>query len=84
MKDREKWMQLCELASREQDPKKMIALTAEIIRLLNEKEDRLFHPVAKAEGNTMTADVGDMPTSQRTHDTLESFAPKTAGGLKSN
>jgi hypothetical protein len=28
MKDREKWMQLCEQASREQDPKKMIALTA--------------------------------------------------------
>jgi hypothetical protein len=64
MKDREKWMRLCEQASREQDPKKMIALTAEIIRLLNEKteiirllsekEHRLFHPVAKAEGNTMT------------------------------
>jgi hypothetical protein len=54
MKDREKWMRLCEQASREQDPKKMIALTAEIIRLLNEKEDRLFHPVAKAEGNPMT------------------------------
>jgi hypothetical protein len=31
MKDREKWMQLCEQASREQDPKKMIALTAEIV-----------------------------------------------------
>ncbi len=54
MKDTMKWMELCEQASREQDPKKMIALTAEIIRLLNEKEDRLFHPVAKAEGNTMT------------------------------
>ena len=50
MKDAMKWMELCEQASREQDPKKMIALTAEIIRLLNEKEDRLFHPVAKAEG----------------------------------
>jgi hypothetical protein len=54
MKDRGKWMRLCEQASREQDPKKMIALTAEIICLLNEKEDRLFHPVAKAEGNPMT------------------------------
>jgi hypothetical protein len=41
MKDTMKWMELCEQASREQDPKKMIALTAEIIRLLNEKEDRL-------------------------------------------
>jgi hypothetical protein len=54
MKDGEKWMELCEQASREQDPKKMIALTAEIVRLLNEKEDRLFHPVAKAEGNSVT------------------------------
>ena len=50
MKDREKWMRLCEQASREQDPKKMIALTAEIIRLLNEKEDRLTR-AAKAEGD---------------------------------
>ena len=52
MKDREKWMQLCEQASLEQDPKKMIALTAEIIRLLNEKEDRLFHPVATPESDS--------------------------------
>jgi hypothetical protein len=51
MKDREKWMQLCEQASREQDPKKMIALTAEIIRLLNEKEDRRFHQVTTPESD---------------------------------
>jgi hypothetical protein len=51
MKDRENWMQLCEQASREQDPEKMIELTAEIIRLLHEKEDRLFHPVATPESD---------------------------------
>jgi hypothetical protein len=50
MKNGERWMELCEQASREQDPKKMIALTAEIIRLLNEKEDRLIHGSAKPQG----------------------------------
>jgi hypothetical protein len=51
MKNGERWMELCEQASREQDPKKMIALTAEIIRLLNEKEDRLIYRSDKPEGN---------------------------------
>jgi hypothetical protein len=51
MKDAMKWMELCEQASREQDPKKMIALTAEIIRLLNER-NRLIHLPAKPEGST--------------------------------
>jgi hypothetical protein len=52
MKNGERWMELCEQASREQDPKKkMIALTAEIIRLLDEKEDRLIHRAAKPEGD---------------------------------
>jgi len=51
MKNGERWMELCEQASREQDPKKMIALTAEIIRLLNEKEDRVIHRSGKPEGN---------------------------------
>ena len=41
MKDREKWMELCEQASREQDPKKLMPLTAEIIRLLDEKKNRV-------------------------------------------
>ncbi len=34
-------MELCEQASREQDPKKLMALTAEIIRLLDEKKKRV-------------------------------------------
>ena len=35
---KEKWMELCELAARESDPNKLIALTAEIVRLLDEKK----------------------------------------------
>jgi hypothetical protein len=51
MKDREKWLELCEQASGEQNPEKLIALTAEICRLLDEKNKRvaasqpLPHPV---------------------------------------
>jgi hypothetical protein len=44
-------MELCRQASVEQDPKKQLKLTAEIIRLLNEKEDRLIHRAAKPEGD---------------------------------
>ena len=51
MKDREQWMELCRQASVEQDPKKLLELTAEIIRLLDEKEDRLIHRAAKPEGD---------------------------------
>ena len=38
---REHYLELCELASMEQDPAKMIALVEEITRLLHEKEERL-------------------------------------------
>jgi hypothetical protein len=43
MKDesKERWLELCERASKEQDPKKMLALMSEINRLLEEKEARL-------------------------------------------
>jgi hypothetical protein len=51
MKDREKWMELCRQASVEQDPKKLLELAAEIIRLLDEKEDLLVHRAAKPEGD---------------------------------
>ena len=37
----EKWMEVCELAVKEQDPKKLIALMAEIGRLLDEKAQRV-------------------------------------------
>ena len=41
MKDKERWMELCQQASVEQDPKKLMILIAEIDRLLQEKEQRL-------------------------------------------
>lgn len=40
---RERWMQLCEQAATEQDPEKLMALIAEINRLLEAKERRLRH-----------------------------------------
>ncbi len=41
MKDTEKWMELCALAAKELDHDKLLALTQEILRLLDEKEARL-------------------------------------------
>lgn len=38
---KERWQELCEQAAVEQDPKKLLALTGEINRLLLEKEERL-------------------------------------------
>ena len=41
MENREKWMELCEQASKEQDPEKLLALVQEINRLLETKQERL-------------------------------------------
>ncbi len=41
MKDKERWMRLCELAAVEQDHEKLMELISEITRLLDEKEARL-------------------------------------------
>jgi hypothetical protein len=41
LENREKWMELCELASTEQDPEKLLALVQEINRLLEGKQERL-------------------------------------------
>ena len=38
---RERWMQLAEMAANEQDPKKLLEIAAEIIRLMDEKQRRL-------------------------------------------
>lgn len=38
---RERWQLLCEQAAKEQDGYKLLALTQEINRLLDEKEERL-------------------------------------------
>ena len=37
----DRWRELCAKAAAEQDPQKLLAVTAEIIRLLDEKERRL-------------------------------------------
>src|SRR6266852_8461741 len=49
MENQEMWMELCALASKEQDPAKLLALTQEIARLLAEKEQRVkeIHRVLK-------------------------------------
>jgi len=41
LENREKWMELCEQASKEQDPQKLLALVQEINRLLEAKQERL-------------------------------------------
>jgi hypothetical protein len=38
---KEEWMKLCEQAAGEQDPEKLMDLTREICRLLDEKEKEL-------------------------------------------
>jgi hypothetical protein len=40
-KDKESWLKLCEQAANEQNPEKLMHLVAEIMRLLEEKEQRL-------------------------------------------
>ena len=39
--NKERWRELCEQAAVEQDPKKLVELTTEIYRLLEEKRRRL-------------------------------------------
>jgi len=41
LENREKLMELCEQASTEQDPEKLLALVQEINRLLEAKQERL-------------------------------------------
>lgn len=38
------WMEVCELASREQNPEKLMELTNQLIRLLDEKKMRPANP----------------------------------------
>ncbi len=53
-KQKEKWMEYCELAAKEQDPKKLIALIAEISRLLAQRADACV----KKERRPLTEDFG--------------------------
>jgi len=41
MENHEQWMELCALAAKERDPAKLLAVTKEITRLLDEKEQRV-------------------------------------------
>jgi hypothetical protein len=50
---KERWMQLCEQAAIEQDPKKLLELVAEINRVLEKREDRL------KDGNLSTSSAAD-------------------------
>jgi hypothetical protein len=50
--NKERWMELCELAAVETDSKKLIALTQEINRLLEEKQARLEGKKASAPGSS--------------------------------
>jgi hypothetical protein len=58
--EKERWMDLCELAAKEQDPAKLMALVAEINRILESKEQRLkqVHSANKTMGNEFPASEG--------------------------
>jgi hypothetical protein len=48
---KEKWRELCEQAAIEQDPTRLLELTREINRLLEEKEQRLLkHRTSESAG----------------------------------
>jgi ABC-type transporter Mla subunit MlaD len=47
LKNRERWLELAELAATEQDPDKLMALISEINQLLAQKQDRLNRLVPK-------------------------------------
>lgn len=49
---KQEWMRLCELASKEQDPEKLMALVREITRLLEERDVAI-----KARRSTSEADA---------------------------
>jgi hypothetical protein len=50
LKNVEPWMEICELAATEQNPAKLMELTSEIIRLLDEKKKRASCAAAKNGG----------------------------------
>ena len=49
----ERWRELCEQVTTEQDPDRLIELAHEIVRLLDEKEERLQK--ARSNGNGFNA-----------------------------
>jgi hypothetical protein len=47
-KNAERWMELCELAAKQSDPNKLMKLTEEIVRLLDEKRKLPFSTAGPA------------------------------------
>jgi len=50
----EKWMELCELAAKEPDPNRVMELTQEIIRLLDEKRKPLVTQLVVRDSSSQT------------------------------
>lgn len=50
--NREQWMRLCELASKEQDPDRLMELVREITRLLEEREQSVNGRRAGSDGGS--------------------------------
>lgn len=50
MRNHEKWMELCELASKELDSEKLMTLVAEINRLMEEKNRKLRESSSRQDG----------------------------------
>jgi hypothetical protein len=59
--EKERWMELCRLAAEEQDPAKLMALVAEINRILEAKEQHLKEDPtgAKTIGKESPSSEGD-------------------------
>lgn len=55
--NRERWLELCALAAKEQDPTKLLALTQEINRLWDEKDRRLKGQPPAATQNSESSDT---------------------------
>jgi hypothetical protein len=57
--EKERWMELCEMAVKEQDPAKLMALVAEINRILEGKEQRLKAASADSKTNKKENSTGE-------------------------
>jgi hypothetical protein len=51
MEDKERWMELCEQASKEPDPERLLELVRQVNALLEEKETRLRSGAGDAESD---------------------------------
>ena len=51
---KQEWMRLCELASKEQDPEKLMELVREITRLLEERETAIKAKKSSSESSALS------------------------------